>query len=146
MKNKLVKLYSIHAITDEVYAVIASKPREELTGERGYDTDLLPRHMDYRLHAWRDRGTRSAYRRADPQFPRYDLAFLLSLKAEALPGQPGGSDFACGAHGVALLPVSSSIYLLAALSVLTLTLLIASAKPACNHASDTETRTTDGMP
>lgn len=32
VKNKLVKLYSIHAITDEVYAVIASKPREELTG------------------------------------------------------------------------------------------------------------------
>ncbi|EPD30354.1 AzlC family ABC transporter permease [Gleimia europaea] len=35
VKNKVARIYSIHALTDEVYAVIASKPKAELTGERG---------------------------------------------------------------------------------------------------------------
>lgn len=34
VKSRVAKLYSIHALTDEVYALIAARPRAELTGRR----------------------------------------------------------------------------------------------------------------
>ena len=41
VNNKVAKIYSIHALTDEVYAVIASKPKSELTGERMLWTQIF---------------------------------------------------------------------------------------------------------
>ncbi|AZR01846.1 AzlC family ABC transporter permease [Trueperella pyogenes] len=147
VKNKLVKLYSIHAITDEVYAVIASKPREELTGERVIWTQIFS-------HAtWITGCTLGAIVGLAVPIDARILNFVLTslfvvLMLEAYLANRARLDFACAALiGVALLLLPSSIYLPSALSVLTLTLLIASRlSPLAIMPQTLKRARRDGMP
>ncbi|MEW6873964.1 AzlC family ABC transporter permease [Trueperella pyogenes] len=147
VKNKLVKLYSIHAITDEVYAVIASKPREELTGERVIWIQIFS-------HAtWITGCTLGAIVGLAVPIDARILNFVLTslfvvLMLEAYLANRARLDFVCAALiGVALLLLPSSIYLPAALSVLTLTLLIASRlSPLAITPQTLKRARRDGMP
>lgn len=126
VKNKLAKLYSIHAITDEVYAVIASKPKSELTGERVLWTQVFA-HVTWTLGC-----TLGALIGLAVPIDGRILNFVLTslfivLMLEAYLANRARFDLALAAGiGVGMLVLPGSIYLPVSLATLTVALLLAS--------------------
>ena len=144
------KLYSIHALTDEVYALIASKPREELTGERITWTQVA-------CHSWWILGcTLGAI--VGLAFPLDSrilnfvmTALFIVLMLEAYLANRARIEFAVAAGvGVVALLAPEGFYLPVALSAFTVMLLIASRFQGNEHESKGpqvgESGTLDGMP
>lgn len=126
VKNKAAKLYSIHALTDEVYAVVASKARAELTGERVMWTQVFS-------HAtWITGCTLGALAGLAVPIDARILNFVLTslfivLMLEAYLANRARLEFGLAAViGALALALPSSLYLPAALTILTMTLLLAS--------------------
>ncbi|QOQ38653.1 AzlC family ABC transporter permease [Trueperella pecoris] len=126
VQSRLARLYSIHALTDEVYAVVASKPRSELTGERVIWTQVFS-------HAtWVTGCTLGALVGLAVPIDGRILNFVLTslfivLMLEAYLANRARLDFALAAGiGVVALLLPASVYLPIALTVLTLALLVSS--------------------
>ena len=144
VKNKAARIYSIHALTDEVYAVIASKPKAELTGERVLWTQVF-------AHAtWTIGCTLGALIGLAVPIDARILSFVLTslfvvLMLEAYLANRARFDFALAAVvGVALLVLPGSIYLPVALATLTVALLIVSRLKPVTAMPDGGRK--DGMP
>lgn len=126
VKNKVAKVYSIHALTDEVYAVIASKPKSELTGERVLWTQIFA-HATWTLGC-----TLGALIGLAVPIDGRILNFVLTslfivLMLEAYLANRARFDLALAAAiGVGMLVLPDSIYLPVSLAALTAALLIAS--------------------
>ncbi len=144
VNSKLAKLYSIHALTDEVYAVVASKPPDVLTGERVLWTQLF-------AHAtWTTGCTLGALIGLSVPIDSRILSFVLTslfivLMTEAYLANRTRLDFALAAIiGVGMLVLPDSMYLPLALTTLTGALLIASRLNPTTPAARPKRR--DGMP
>lgn len=126
VRHLLAKLYSIHALTDEVYAVVASKPWEELTGERVVWMQVFAHST------WIFGCTLGALVGLAVPIDSRILNFVLTslfvvLMLESYLANRKRVDFALAAViGVGALFLPSSVYLLAALVLFTVALLIAS--------------------
>ncbi len=126
VKSLPAKLYSVHALTDEVYALIASKQRDELTGERISWTQLF-------CHTWWITGCTlgALVGLAFPLDPRI-LNFVMTslfivLMLESYLANRARLEFGLAmVVGVASLLAPADLYLPIALSALTVMLLIAS--------------------
>ncbi|WP_072341163.1 AzlC family ABC transporter permease [Actinomyces urinae] len=144
VKNKVAKIYSIHALTDEVYAVIASKPKAELTGERVLCTQVFA-HATWTLGC-----TLGALIGLAVPIDGRILNFVLTslfivLMLEAYLANRARFDFALAVViGVGMLVLPGSIYLPVSLATLTVALLIASRLNPVSPSSGRVRR--DGMP
>ncbi|VEI14078.1 AzlC family ABC transporter permease [Trueperella bialowiezensis] len=138
VKPKLAKLYSIHAITDEVYALISAIPRRELSGQRIIAAQVA-------CHSWWITGcTLGAFvglaLPLDPRVLNFVMtALFIVLMIESM-GEKIRMEFvlACVVAAVALL-APADLYLPIALSAFT-AMLVVSARfaPAVPPASGTD--------
>lgn len=124
VRSRPAKLYSIHALTDEVYALISSKPRAELTGERITWTQVM-------CHLWWVIGCTlgALVGLAVPLDPRI-LNFVMTslfiiLMLESYLANRARIEFALAVVvGIAALFAPADLYLPIALTVFTAMLLV----------------------
>ncbi|MDO5025905.1 MAG: AzlC family ABC transporter permease [Trueperella sp.] len=130
---KLGKLYAIHALTDEAYALIAAKPRAELTGRRILLTQLFCQlTWIFGCAAGALLGLAVPI---DPRILNFAMtALFLVLMIEAYQNNPARKEllFTAGIAAGALL-IPANLFLPVALSALTLLLMLTAhfaSKPA----------------